>query len=323
MLELVQEPPIASKICCKCRVTKQVEGFYKNNKGGSASYCKECQAKAAKANREKNRARKDIPTPELKFCNGCSLEKIGLAFHKVRANTDGLATHCKECQANESKARRNKNKAREGIIFPESKNCLDCNITKSGTEFFKLRSAKDGLSDHCKKCDSIRSRKRLYGVLPGWYETTLAAQGGACAICRFVPGPGDRGLDLDHKHDGDPRGLLHSNCNFGIGQFREDVFIIGKAIDYLNSPNLGILYKINLPKDVRDKILDSQDYLCKICSIDLRGKKQCFDHDHDTGMIRGALCHGCNCGLGHFKDSVKLLQRAIEYLEMYSFAKAA
>jgi hypothetical protein len=63
--------------------------------------------------------------------------------------------------------------------------------------------------------------------------------------------------------------------------------------------------------------------ITKICSIDLTDKKACTDHDHLTNMIRGILCQGCNCGLGQFKDSVKLLQLAVGYLEIYSLAKAA
>ena len=39
-----------------------------------------------------------------------------------------------------------------------------------------------------------------------------------------------------------------------------------------------------------------------------------IDHDHETGKVRGVLCHGCNVGLGHFDDDPALLQRAVDYL---------
>lgn len=39
------------------------------------------------------------------------------------------------------------------------------------------------------------------------------------------------------------------------------------------------------------------------------------DHDHDSGDVRGILCHDCNNGLKHFRDRPDVLRRAAEYLE--------
>jgi len=41
------------------------------------------------------------------------------------------------------------------------------------------------------------------------------------------------------------------------------------------------------------------------------------DHNHSTGKIRSLLCQGCNHGIGHFKESITLLKRAIKYLEVH------
>lgn len=40
-----------------------------------------------------------------------------------------------------------------------------------------------------------------------------------------------------------------------------------------------------------------------------------LDHNHDTNMFRGWICQHCNNGLGGFKDNIKTMQRAIEYIK--------
>lgn len=64
--------------------------------------------------------------------------------------------------------------------------------------------------------------------------------------------------------------------------------------------------------------LKEQNNKCLICNIDekdSRSNKLVVDHDHKTGEVRGLLCHNCNCGLGHFKDSTQFMENAIEYLK--------
>jgi len=43
--------------------------------------------------------------------------------------------------------------------------------------------------------------------------------------------------------------------------------------------------------------------------------KLLIDHDHETGKIRGLLCHRCNTGLGFFLDNPHFLTNAAFYLE--------
>lgn len=64
-------------------------------------------------------------------------------------------------------------------------------------------------------------------------------------------------------------------------------------------------------------MLHSQGGLCACCGGDTPGHKHGWfiDHDHNTGAVRGILCHGCNLGLGGFNDSPAKLQSAIRYLE--------
>lgn len=68
-----------------------------------------------------------------------------------------------------------------------------------------------------------------------------------------------------------------------------------------------------------DKINDQQNK-CAICRSKDEGKVLCVDHDHKTNKVRGLLCGRCNVGLGNLKDSIQILQSAIEYLQKYSIA---
>lgn len=89
----------------------------------------------------------------------------------------------------------------------------------------------------------------------------------------------------------------------------------------------------------REKLLSIPEYnlmhekqggLCAICNQpetskshsnrvknigEIKNKRLAIDHCHNTGKIRGLLCHKCNTGLGAFKDSTEYLNAAIEYLK--------
>lgn len=57
--------------------------------------------------------------------------------------------------------------------------------------------------------------------------------------------------------------------------------------------------------------------VCALCETDLLAlspRNVHVDHSHTSGKIRGLLCSNCNLGLGHFKDSIPALERAIAYL---------
>lgn len=80
------------------------------------------------------------------------------------------------------------------------------------------------------------------------------------------------------------------------------------------SIRLKSLYNITLEE--YNRILDDQNGVCGICQGSCStGKQLAVDHCHETDVVRGLLCLSCNTSLGGFKDSIKLLNAAIEYLE--------
>ena len=51
---------------------------------------------------------------------------------------------------------------------------------------------------------------------------------------------------------------------------------------------------------------------CEICG---RIGRLVVDHDHTNGRIRGLLCRLCNGYMGAIDENVRILRRALEYLE--------
>lgn len=75
-----------------------------------------------------------------------------------------------------------------------------------------------------------------------------------------------------------------------------------------------------------DAIAAKQDHRCAICSQSapikpspghIRRRALWVDHNHETGRVRGLLCHHCNAGLGYFKDRPEQLRKAAHYLEIH------
>ena len=78
-------------------------------------------------------------------------------------------------------------------------------------------------------------------------------------------------------------------------------------------------YGIDL--DTYHIMLSEQDDKCAICGdegfvMKKTGKvKLVIDHCHETGKVRGLLCHNCNRALGLLKDSRESIYNALEYLD--------
>ena len=86
--------------------------------------------------------------------------------------------------------------------------------------------------------------------------------------------------------------------------------------------NLKLRYNLT-PQEYETK-LANQDYKCAICGKDAnnnirRDKVEPLyvDHCHKTNTLRDLLCHQCNSFLGHAKDNIEILQKAIDYLHKH------
>ncbi len=54
--------------------------------------------------------------------------------------------------------------------------------------------------------------------------------------------------------------------------------------------------------------------MCECCGE--KKEKLIIDHCHDTGEMRGWLCHPCNIAIGNLGDNLEGLQKAVMYLSV-------
>ncbi len=106
------------------------------------------------------------------------------------------------------------------------------------------------------------------------------------------------------------------NRSILIGEKQDSITFLPKETKI--SPREAILLlKYGLSPAQYEALDKAANSSCQIC-----GKHKCeskfknldVDHCHKLGKVRGLLCQNCNIGLGHFRDDVKTLQKAIIYL---------
>lgn len=78
--------------------------------------------------------------------------------------------------------------------------------------------------------------------------------------------------------------------------------------------------KYGLSTDDYGRMLRLQNGKCAICDRD--GIPLFVDHCHETGKVRGLLCHGCNVGIGWLGDRAENVTRAAVYLHVFRDLRA-
>lgn len=84
--------------------------------------------------------------------------------------------------------------------------------------------------------------------------------------------------------------------------------------------------KYNMTPEEYDRILIMQNEACAICKKNEKVKdsrtgiymRLSVDHCHKTNLNRGLLCLNCNILFGHAKESIEILQNAIEYAKVHN-----
>ena len=143
--------------------------------------------------------------------------------------------------------------------------CYKCKEEKELDRFPKRKTSRDGRKGTCKKCintkarevwdpekekarwaryrlknnDAIRDRqfKAKYGISLADYDNMYELQFGRCSYCLTHQDDLEKVLVVDHDHSfekGDPAGvrsLLCSDCNVGLGMFKDNPNVLRRAAD--------------------------------------------------------------------------------------------
>lgn len=77
------------------------------------------------------------------------------------------------------------------------------------------------------------------------------------------------------------------------------------------------LKRYGLTEETYFTILQTQNFVCKICGVPEANPDDnlSVDHCHRTGRVRGLLCKACNSMLGQADDNPTILLKAIQYLK--------
>jgi hypothetical protein len=190
---------------------------------------------------------------------------------------------------------------------PSVKSCPDCGETKSVTEFGLNKRMSDGRARYCKVCFGARSKAS--------YRKRMAAQGKQvrerpdlpdgfkyCPRCEEGKSVAEFGRNRAEKSG------LTAYCkpchNVAMAE--------NKAKNHGSVRSFMLKRRYGMTAEQVDEMRQRQGGVCLIC---LRSSAVHVDHNHETGLVRGALCFSCNGGLGQFDDESWRLRLAADYLE--------
>lgn len=107
---------------------------------------------------------------------------------------------------------------------------------------------------------------------------------------------------------------LHTHCKVCRNKDEKEKYSTGirkkKVYSYTYEKWIKSEYKLSI--EDYNSIVKRQNGKCAICEVET---SLVVDHCHETEIVRGLLCTKCNTGLGKFKDSATLLEKAIQYLK--------
>lgn len=74
--------------------------------------------------------------------------------------------------------------------------------------------------------------------------------------------------------------------------------------------------RYNITIEDYNRMINNQNSKCAICKVveHTESRKLCVDHDHNTGEVRGLLCHGCNIAVAVIEKGKDFTNSILNYL---------
>ena len=102
--------------------------------------------------------------------------------------------------------------------------------------YVDIRLRSDTKRWRCQTSERYNDRLRKYGLTQAEYNSLYALQLGGCGICGVRL---DHSCHVDHDHETQRvRGLLCSDCNTGMGLFKDDRYLLLRAAQYIKDSNV-------------------------------------------------------------------------------------
>lgn len=138
-------------------------------------------------------------------------------------------------QAEYAEANRETKRAYDRVRYPEIKEKHKAIARAWYYAHQEQQKAKSRAAYQAQKYErAAKEREKKFGLTQEGFDALLAVQNGRCAICRSETPGGRGGFAVDHCHEiGHVRGLLCTNCNNGLGRFKDNPDHLIAAADYL------------------------------------------------------------------------------------------
>ncbi|WP_460349056.1 endonuclease VII domain-containing protein [Actinoallomurus acanthiterrae] len=271
--------PGGMKYCPQCEETKPVSEFGRNRSTstGLTAYCKPCHNQIMaeiKANKHGSvrsyhlKRRYGLTEQEVEelsrrhgdLCLIC-LHRRSLHVDHDHATGEVRGMLCFSCNGALGQFKDDPTVMRRAVDY------LECRL---GEPYQPKRVSRRSRGD-AKSRRHYRLTQR-YGIGADEVERLIERQGGVCPICRTAAA-----VHVDHDHvTSDVRGILCADCNTGMGQLRDDPWVVRRAIEYLTGGLSGLLltedggYEVAVVRPRRSgEMVDPGWELGRACTDDL------------------------------------------------------